>query len=81
MNPVYFILGVPAVSAIALAIMPSYRLAAKVNVGATFLTLIAGLVPFAHRPETIRASDRAVSLVNGEIAGDALTARNVRALN
>ena len=52
MNPVYFILGIPAASAILLAIVPSYKVAAKINVGATLLTLIASLVPFAHRPET-----------------------------
>jgi len=51
-NPVYVILGVPAASAIGLAIVPDYKLAAKVNVGAAFLTLVASLVPFWHRPET-----------------------------
>ena len=52
MNPVHLILGIPAGSAILLAIVPSYRVAAKVNVGAALLTLIASLVPFARRPET-----------------------------
>jgi len=51
-NPVYFILAIPAASAILLAIVPSYKLAAKVNVAATFLTLGASLVPFWHRPST-----------------------------
>jgi ATP-binding cassette subfamily B protein RaxB len=38
-------------------------------------------IVIAHRPETIRASDRAVALLNGEISADGPPARHVRALN
>jgi len=38
-------------------------------------------IVIAHRPETIRASDRAVSLVNGEIANDGSPARALRMLS
>jgi hydrogenase-4 component F len=51
MNPLYFILGVPIVSAVLFAIIPSYKLAARLNVLASFATFVATLPLFAARPE------------------------------
>ena len=44
------VLLVPLLSAGLLALLPDYRLAAKINVGAAFLTLVAALSLFAARP-------------------------------
>jgi hydrogenase-4 component F len=52
MNPVVFILGIPSASALLLALLPGYKLAARVNVVAAALTLGASVVPFFHRPAT-----------------------------
>jgi hydrogenase-4 component F len=52
MNPVLIILGVPGAAALLLALLANYRLAARLNVGASFITLIASAVPFFRRPET-----------------------------
>jgi hydrogenase-4 component F len=54
MNAVEMILAVPAISAILLALLPSYRLAARANILASALTLAASAVPFFERPETTR---------------------------
>jgi hydrogenase-4 component F len=49
-NGVHAVLLVPILSAGLLALLPDYRLAAKINVGAAFLTLIAAFSLFAARP-------------------------------
>jgi len=49
---VHVILAIPALAALLLALLPSYRLAARVNVAASVLTLFASLVPFIRRPDT-----------------------------
>jgi hydrogenase-4 component F len=46
------VLVVPILAAGLLALLPDYRLAARINVGATFLTLVAALSLFALRPST-----------------------------
>jgi len=51
-NPVLFILGFPGAAAVLLALLPDYRLAARLNVAASLLTLLASVVPFIHRPQT-----------------------------
>jgi hydrogenase-4 component F len=50
LNAVQAVLLVPILAAALLALLPDYRLAAKINVGAAFLTLIAALSLFAVRP-------------------------------
>jgi hydrogenase-4 component F len=52
MNPLVFILGIPVVSALLFVLLPSYKLASKLNILATFATFLATLVPFFNRPET-----------------------------
>ena len=52
MNPLFFILGIPVVSALLFVVIPSYKLASKLNIVAALATFIATLVPFVHRPET-----------------------------
>ena len=52
MNPVELILAIPAASALLLALLPGYKLAARANVLAAALTLAASLMPFIHRPAT-----------------------------
>jgi hydrogenase-4 component F len=49
-NGVHAVLLVPILAAGLLALLPDYRLAAKINVGAAFLTLIAAFSLFAARP-------------------------------
>ena len=44
------VLVVPAVAAVILALVPSYRLGAAINVLAALITFIAGLVLLGHRP-------------------------------
>jgi hydrogenase-4 component F len=51
-SPVHVILATPAGAAILLAILPGYRLAARLNVLAAALTLAASVVPFFARPAT-----------------------------
>ena len=50
--PVTALLVIPAVSAILLAALPGYRLTARLNVLASFLTFLASLSLFIERPET-----------------------------
>ena len=52
MSPVHAILATPAIAAIVLALLPGYRLAARLNVLAAALTLSASIVPFFARPVT-----------------------------
>ena len=52
MSAVEIILAIPAVSALILALLPSYKLAARLNVVSSALTLAAGIVPFFERPAT-----------------------------
>jgi hydrogenase-4 component F len=42
-NPVALVLLVPAVAAVLLAVLPGYRLTARLNMGASFVTLVAAL--------------------------------------
>ena len=52
MNPVLFIVGIPAIAAVLLAFIPRYRPAAQGNVLASGLTFLASLALFFDRPET-----------------------------
>jgi len=52
MNPLVFILGIPVAAALVFAIVPSYRIAARLNVLSSLLTFAASLVPFFARPAT-----------------------------
>jgi hydrogenase-4 component F len=52
LNPVLFIIGIPATAGILLAFIPYYRFAAQANVVASALTFAASLTLFAYRPET-----------------------------
>ena len=45
-NPSYAILAIPAASAVVLALLPGYRLTARLNVLASLLTLLAALSLF-----------------------------------
>ena len=51
-NAVDAVLLVPILSAGLLALLPDYRIAAKINVAAAFLTLVAALSLFVARPAT-----------------------------
>lgn len=51
-EPVTAILAIPGVSAFLLAALPGYRLTARLNVLATFLTFLAALSLFIERPAT-----------------------------
>ena len=46
------VLAIPAIAAGVLALLPNYRLSARLNVLATFLTFLAAFSLFFHRPET-----------------------------
>ena len=46
------LLAIPAIAAAVLALLPSYRLAARLNVLAALLTFLAAFSLFFHRPET-----------------------------
>ena len=46
------VLAIPIVAAAVLALLPSYRVSARLNVLATFLTFLAAFSLFFHRPET-----------------------------
>jgi hydrogenase-4 component F len=52
MNPLIFILGIPVVSALLFALIPSYKITARLNIVATFATFVATLLPFFNRPES-----------------------------
>ncbi|MER2601210.1 MAG: hydrogenase 4 subunit F, partial [Candidatus Competibacter phosphatis] len=45
------LLGVPAVAALVLVLVPGYRFGARLNVGAALLCLLAAAVLFQARPE------------------------------
>jgi hydrogenase-4 component F len=49
-EPIAAILVIPAVSALVLAVLPGYRLTARLNVLATLLTFLAALYLIAERP-------------------------------
>ncbi|WP_432431435.1 hydrogenase 4 subunit F [Rhodomicrobium vannielii] len=49
-NPATAIIVIPALSAVALALMPGYRLTARLNVLAAFLTFLAALTLLTARP-------------------------------
>jgi hydrogenase-4 component F len=46
------VLAIPAIAAAVLALLPSYKVSARLNVLATFLTFLAAFSLFFHRPET-----------------------------
>lgn len=50
-NGLTLVLVIPAVSAAILALLPGYRLTSRLNVVASFLTLVAALSLFWHRPD------------------------------
>ena len=52
MNPIFLIVGIPALAGIILAFVPRYRPAARGNVFASGLTFVASLLPFFDRPKT-----------------------------
>jgi hydrogenase-4 component F len=52
LNAAYIILLLPACAAVLLALVRSYKLAARINAMAALLTLAASLMPFFRRPET-----------------------------
>jgi hydrogenase-4 component F len=45
------VLAIPAIAAAVLALLPSYKVSARLNVLATFLTFLAAFSLFFHRPE------------------------------
>ncbi|MGH7004998.1 MAG: proton-conducting transporter membrane subunit, partial [Alphaproteobacteria bacterium] len=45
------VLGIPALAAALLAVLPGYRVTARINVAATGLTLLASSALLGHRPE------------------------------
>jgi hydrogenase-4 component F len=51
-NPLIFILAVPAVAAALLALLPGYRLSSRINVLASLVTFLAAISLFFRRPET-----------------------------
>jgi hydrogenase-4 component F len=53
MNPVAFVLGTPAIAAVILGAIPGrhHRIAARLNVVAALITLVAGLSLFEFRPD------------------------------
>ncbi len=52
LDGVVLVLAVPAAAAAVLAILPGYRISARLNVVASFLTLAAALSLFAEHPQT-----------------------------
>src|SRR5215472_10305113 len=50
-QPVIAVLAIPATAAALLALVPSYKIAARLNVAASFLTFLAALGLFVARPE------------------------------
>ena len=51
-EPVVAILAIPGISALVLAVVPDYRLSARLNTLAAFLTFLAALLLFVDRPPT-----------------------------
>jgi hydrogenase-4 component F len=49
-DPVTGVLAIPLIAAAILALLPDYRLAARINVAAAFATLVAAVSLFAFRP-------------------------------
>ena len=49
-HPEIAVLAIPAVAAALLALLPDYRIAARLNIAATLLTLLAALTLFIARP-------------------------------
>ena len=49
-NALMLVLAIPAAAAAMLALLPSYRLSSRINVLATFLTLLSALSLFANHP-------------------------------
>jgi hydrogenase-4 component F len=52
MSPLVGVLGAPLVGAAVVALIPSYRLSARLNVVASFVAFAAALLLLWHRPET-----------------------------
>jgi hydrogenase-4 component F len=52
LNAVTAVLAIPAVAAALLALLPGYRITARINVAATLLTFLAALSLFFERPPT-----------------------------
>src|SRR5258705_2335735 len=52
LNPVLLVLIIPAVAAAILALLPAYRVAARINVAATFLTFLSALALLSATRET-----------------------------
>jgi hydrogenase-4 component F len=50
-NTLMLVLEIPAGAAMILALLPSYRLSSRINVLASFLTLLSALSLFANHPE------------------------------
>ena len=50
-NPLIFVLAIPASAAALLALIPGYRVSSQVNVLASFATLLAALSLFIQHPE------------------------------
>ncbi len=50
-NPLVLVLAIPAASAAVLALLSSYRISARLNVVASFLTLVSALSLFVYAPE------------------------------
>ena len=59
LDPVMLVLIIPAVAAAVLALLPTYTLAARVNVAATFLTFVSalGLFFISERPDGLLLID------------------------
>jgi hydrogenase-4 component F len=51
-NAVPLVLAIPAIAAASLAVLPGYRLSARLNVLASLLTFAAALMLFAERPKS-----------------------------
>jgi hydrogenase-4 component F len=50
-NPLIFVLAIPAFAAALLALLPGYRISSRINVMASFVTLLAALSLFVQHPE------------------------------
>jgi hydrogenase-4 component F len=51
-NPLIFVLVIPAAAAAILALLPGYRLSSRINVLASLLTFLAAMSLFFRRPDT-----------------------------
>ena len=49
-NGVHFLLILPVIAAAVLAVLPGYRLSARLNVAAAFLSLLAAVSLFIWKP-------------------------------